>query len=141
MFFKRFLGVLSPVHIGLVTLFGGARLAGKDAFGNRYYHARPRKGYSLERRWVLYAGAPEPSAVPPEWHGWLHHQSDAIPSAETPSFRRPWQTQHAPNRTGTILAYRPPGHLLAGGRRDPATGDYEAWTPPQRPEDNRKTNP
>jgi NADH:ubiquinone oxidoreductase subunit len=31
--------------------------------------------------------------------------------------------------TGTELAYRPPGHALAGNHRDKATGDYEAWTP------------
>jgi NADH:ubiquinone oxidoreductase subunit len=31
--------------------------------------------------------------------------------------------------TGTNRAYRPPGHVLAGGHRDAATGDYEAWTP------------
>ena len=26
-------------------------------------------------------------------------------------------------------AYRPAGHVLKGGRRNKATGDYEAWTP------------
>jgi len=29
----------------------------------------------------------------------------------------------------TAATYRPPGHTLRGGQRDPATGDYEAWTP------------
>ena len=43
--------------------------------------------------------------------------------------RRPWQKDHQPNLTGTELAYRPPGHTLKGGRRDPATGDYEPWSP------------
>ena len=33
------------------------------------------------------------------------------------------------NLTGTGLAYRPPGHLKSGGRREKATGDYEAWKP------------
>lgn len=131
MFFKGLLGVLSPVHIGLVTLLGGAKLVGRDGFGNRYYRAKPRPGYRRERRWVLYAGAPEASAVPPEWHGWLHHQTETVPDANPLSFRRGWQKPHEPNRTGTVLAYRPPGHILKGGRRDAATGDYEAWTPPQ----------
>jgi NADH:ubiquinone oxidoreductase subunit len=27
------------------------------------------------------------------------------------------------------LAYRPPGSILAGGRRPKATGDYQPWTP------------
>jgi len=34
-----------------------------------------------------------------------------------------------PNLTGTAEAYRPPGHVLAGGQRDKATGDYEPWKP------------
>ena len=30
---------------------------------------------------------------------------------------------------GTPLAYVPPGHERRGGKRAPATGDYEAWKP------------
>lgn len=126
----RFLGVLSPAHINWVTLFGGARKAGTDQAGNRYYTARPRPGYKLDRRWVMYNGTPEATKIPPEWHGWLHHQTDIVPDSDTPSFRRPWQKQHEPNLTGTDSAYRPPGHILSGGQRDKATGDYEAWVPP-----------
>lgn len=126
-----FLGVLSPVHIGFVTLVTGAKRVGADAAGNVYYRAKPRKGYKKERRWVKYNGAAEASKVPPEWHGWLHHQTDAVPSDSAPSFRRPWMKPHTPNLTGTNAAYRPPGHILEGGKRDKATGDYEAWTPPQ----------
>jgi NADH:ubiquinone oxidoreductase subunit len=40
-----------------------------------------------------------------------------------------WQTDHVPNMTGTANAYRPPGHVLKGGARDAATGDYEPWQP------------
>ena len=40
-----------------------------------------------------------------------------------------WQKDHLPNLTGTRYAYRPPGHVLSGGQRDKATGDYEPWTP------------
>lgn len=123
------LGALSPMHIYFVTIVTGARRAGTDAFGNKYYTAKPRKGYKRERRWVIYKGSPEASAVPPEWHGWLHHQTDAVPDSNAPSFRRPWQRPHQPNLTGTNQAYRPPGHVLSGGQRDKATGDYEAWIP------------
>lgn len=125
-----FLGVLSPAHILWVTLTSGARKVGCDAEGNVYFEASPRKGYTRSRRWVMYKGDVEPSRVPPEWHGWLHHQTDLVPADGTPSFRRSWQQPHQANQTGTSQAYRPPGHLLAGGRRDRATGDYEAWTPP-----------
>lgn len=124
-----FLGVLSPVHIRFVTLFSGARPVGTDTLGNKYFAASPRKGYKRERRWVIYNGAPEASNVPPEWHGWLHHQTNTVPASNTASYRRPWQKPHVPNLTGTTQAYRPPGHVLEGGRRDKATGDYEAWKP------------
>lgn len=128
---KSLLGVLSPVHIASVTLFSGARRVGEDQLGNKYFVAKPRPGYKRERRWVIYNGAPEASKVPPEWHGWLHHQTDEIPDEQTTSFRRTWQKPHKPNMTGTKQAYRPPGHVLAGGQRDKATGDYEAWRPPE----------
>lgn len=127
--FLSFLGVLSPAHIKLFTLRSRGKVIGEDQFGNKYYEAPPRKGYKRNRRWVMYNGAPEASMVPPEWHGWLHHQTDVVPNEE--SYRREWQAPHKPNMTGTTEAYRPPGHILEGGKRDKATGDYEAWTPPE----------
>jgi NADH:ubiquinone oxidoreductase subunit len=135
-----FLGALSPAHIGWVTLTRGARKIGTDQNGNRYYAAKARSGYKRERRWVLYNGAPEATKVPPEWHGWLHYQSDAVPNSQTPSYRRPWQKEHVPNLTGTTAAYRPPGHVLSGGERDGATGDYEAWLPPEQNKEQQKVS-
>src|SRR5690606_30865947 len=123
------LGALSPVHIRFVTLLIGATPVGMDQLGNKYYRARPRKGYKRERRWVIYKDAPEASLVPPEWHGWLHHQTDIVPNEATRSFRRPWQRPHQPNLTGTDQAYRPPGHLLKGGHRAASDSDYQAWRP------------
>jgi NADH:ubiquinone oxidoreductase subunit len=123
------LGSLSPAHIHFVTLTTGAKRVGTDMEGNVYYRAKPRKGYKNERRWVIYKGAPEASKIPPEWHGWMHHQSDDVPDSNTQSFRRLWQKPHQQNLTGTTSAYRPPGHVLMGGVRDKATGDYEAWKP------------
>ncbi|PZP56584.1 MAG: NADH:ubiquinone oxidoreductase subunit NDUFA12 [Micavibrio aeruginosavorus] len=120
----------SPAHIWFVTLFSGAKRIGQDSLGNTYYEASPRKGYKRNRRWVIYKGEVEASRVPPEWHGWLHYQTDEAPSADQ-SFRRNWQKPYIPNETGTDNAYRPPGHILEGGKRDKATGDYKAWTPPQ----------
>lgn len=126
-----FLGVLSPVHMGFIRLWTGARFVGEDQAGNRYYEARPMKGYKRPRRYVRYKTATEASNIPPEWHGWIHHQTDNVPTGVARTYRRAWQKPHQPNLTGTQAAYRPPGHLLAGGRRAKATGDYEAWTPPQ----------
>jgi NADH:ubiquinone oxidoreductase subunit len=125
----KYLGVLSPAHINLFSFGSGGKLMGEDMYGNKYYAAKPRAGYYRERRWVMYKGEPDASSVPPEWHGWLHHQSDDFPSNDTQSYRRPWQASHQANMTGTDHAYRPPGHILEGGVRDKATGDYEAWSP------------
>lgn len=127
--FLSYLGILSPAHINIFTWRARGRFAGEDAQGNKYYTSKARAGYKRERRWVMYKGAPDASKVPPEWHGWLHHQSDAIPSNDENSYRRPWQLPHQANMTGTNQAYRPPGHILEGGVRDKATGDYEAWSP------------
>ena len=106
---------------------------GHDQYGNRYY--REKGGGRVhddsirkERRWVIYNGDVEASRVPPEWHAWLHHTVQEPPPEGGPP-RRDWQKDHLPNLTGTAAAYRPPGHTLKGGRRDPGTGDYEPWTP------------
>lgn len=124
-----FLGVLSPAHINLFTALNGGKSIGVDPYGNRYFEAKPRKGYKHTRRWVMYKGAPEATKVPPEWHGWLHHQTDVVPNNDSLSFRRKWQKPHKPNLTGTDGAYRPPGHVLESGKRDKVSGDYESWTP------------
>lgn len=126
-----FLGVLSPVHMGFSKILARAKFVGADSFGNKYYKAKPRKGYKRDRRWVSYNGAPEATKIPPEWHGWMHHQTDVVPSSDNASFRRKWQKPHKPNQTGTKNAYRPDGHLLKSGVRAKTTGDYEAWSPPE----------
>lgn len=100
------------------------RQVGQDETGNRYYQERKPRNARV-RRWVIYAGPPEATAVPPEWHGWLHHTVDAPLTGP----KRPWQAPHQPNATGTPAAYRPPGHDYEGGHRRAATGDYEGWTP------------
>lgn len=104
---------------------------GTDASGNIYYRTRggvidPALG--VERRWVVYNGLAEGSAVPPGWNGWLHHTVDVAPSQESYSPRE-WQKPHQENHTGTARAYRPQGSTLAAGTRPDATGDYRAWKP------------
>lgn len=102
---------------------------GEDSTGNRYYKDRKAKAGQRERRWVMFnGGESEASRVMPEWHGWLHHQTDVVPGTDNPN-RQPWQEDYEPNQTGTTAAYLPPGHTLMGGKRAPATGDYEPWSP------------
>ena len=107
----------------LVTTWWSGTRVGEDAYGNRYYQSRDGK-----RLWVLYAGTVEASRVPSQWHGWLHHTFDTLPTEE-PAQRKAWEAEHQPNLTGTDGAYRPQGSLWKGGARPPATGDYEAWRP------------
>ncbi len=112
----------------VITALQGVAV-GEDQFGNRYYHGRKVSANGRRRRWVIYSnGDDEASRVPPEHHAWLHYTIDEFPD-DTVSKRREWQEEHLPNMTGTPDAYRPPGHSLMGGKRDKATGDYQAWSP------------
>ncbi len=122
-----FIRRLSQFGTLMQTFFCGVR-TGEDEFGNRYYHERKTPSGIRQKRWVIYAGEPEASKVPPEWHIWLHHTADAPISDDSP-FHKPWQKPYQQNMTGTSEAYRPPGHVLEGGKRAKATGDYEAWNP------------
>ena len=111
---------MATIGTSLKTLFCGKKV-GADEFGNRYYTNRKKT-----RRWVIYKGMDEASKVPAAWHRWLHKTSDEIPS-NTPDYA--WEKPHLPNLSGTKMAYLPKGHIKSGGRRDKATGDYEAWKP------------
>jgi NADH:ubiquinone oxidoreductase subunit len=98
-------------------------LVGTDEFGNQYYQDR-----KADRRYVTYAGPADASAIPPGWHGWIHHRTDVIPS-DSGYQKREWEKPHQPNLTGTAEAYRPDGSLLNKGERPRVTGDYQAWSP------------
>ncbi len=122
---SAYIASMATIGTRLFTMLKG-RSVGTDATGNVYYEERRPHPGRRHRRWVMYRGAPEASMVPPEWHAWLHHTTDApLPTTG----RRPWQKPHLPNLTGTPASYRPPGHDYRGGQRARSTGDYEAWTP------------
>ncbi len=115
------------------TLFRkGAKLVGTDEQGNRYYEegGKPSFPDGRRRRWVIYHGVAEPSRVPSDWHGWLHHTFDSPPS-EQPLTRKEFEKDHLPNMTGTPLAYHPKGSLYkAKGEESSGVGlDYEPWSP------------
>jgi NADH:ubiquinone oxidoreductase subunit len=114
--------------ITLISVKLTAKEVGSDDFGNRYYEERRARPGKSPRRYVRYKGIDEASKVPADWHGWLHHTESAPPPAGGYQ-RHDWQKQHQPNLTGTVHAHRPDGHMLKGGKRKPATGDYEPWTP------------
>ena len=70
--------------------------------------------------------SPRPRAFRPDWHGWLHYTTNALPPAGG-SPRKAWQKEHVANLTGTDFAYRPPGHTLSIGEKPKPP--YEAWRP------------
>jgi len=123
-FIKRFFVWWQDYTIGtwLDTVLHGQKV-GTDGGGNIYYETRDKK-----RRWVIYNGDVEASRVPAEWHGWLHKTVDEPPTINPPKVKD-WQKPHKPNLTGKKGAYFPPGSLVKGGKRNVATGDYEAWKP------------
>lgn len=126
-FFGKIFGWWDGATIGTILGQIGSRHVGSDALGNVYLEGTPLPD-GRRRRYVRYVGANDASRVPPEWHGWLHHQYDAVPDAGLLPPRR-WEKEAKPNLTGTNEAYRPAGALEAGGMRAAATGDYEAWSP------------
>lgn len=108
-----------------------ARLVGADEYGNAYYASRRRDWAGREARWVIYAGEPEASKVPPSWFGWLHHMhDDPLPNTLASGYL--WYRPYRPNLTGTMAAYLPAGHLLSRmGQRTTATPhtDFRVWQP------------
>lgn len=112
----------------LFTLRKG-KLVGEDALGNRYYVQKNGVGpLGVPARWVTYRSLSEPTQVPPEWHGWLHHTDDVPPNQET-YLPRPWQKPGQMNQTGTANAYRPDGSILGDGERAASSADYRPWSP------------
>jgi len=105
-----------------------SEFVGEDDFGNKYYEDRRASIEGRRRRYVVYKGLAEPSKVPPDWHGWLHHTFEDPPT-ERPLTRRAWEKDHRPNYTGTLEAYKPTGSLDRTGERQRTAGDYEAWDP------------
>lgn len=105
-----------------------ATKVGEDAYGNTYFEENKLTYDGRKRRFVKYTGYADPSRVPPEWHGWLHHTYDETPD-QLGIKVHDWQKEHLPNLTGTVHAYKPQGSLDRGGKRAAVAADYEAWTP------------
>ncbi|MDP3527054.1 MAG: NADH-ubiquinone oxidoreductase subunit NDUFA12 family protein, partial [Hoeflea sp.] len=51
---------------------------GEDEAGNLYYEGG-QDSEGRTRRWVIYNGAAEASAIPAGWHGWMHHRTEVSP--------------------------------------------------------------
>ena len=93
---------------------------GSDNIGNLFYESDNSK-----RRWVIFNKDIDASVVSAEWHGWLHHTVNLVPSSEKP-FRKSWEKPHSENKTGSKFAYHPLGENRA---KVGNFADYEAWSP------------
>ncbi len=126
------MGILKTV-LSALTWWNGATLntrlytwrkgtkVGEDAAGNIFYSANDGK-----KRWVVFNGEVEASRISPDWHGWLHHTFDELPT-DKPLVHKSWEKPHLANLTGTAEAHAPAGSLR---RADPIERrDYEAWSP------------
>lgn len=105
-----------------------AHLVGEDKFGNKYYQEKLLFGKPQrpQRRWVIYkSGALEASAIPAKWFAWLHFTTER-PLCGT---SKPFEKEHAHNKTGGNDAYHPPHSLLNTKTRTAHSQAHESWTP------------
>jgi NADH:ubiquinone oxidoreductase subunit len=59
---------------------------GVDRNGNKYFE---NLEYPFgQHRWIEYKEIHnmEPTSIPPEWHGWMHHQTDELPKVRAHAF-------------------------------------------------------
>ena len=61
---------------------------GEDSAGNVYYRTADGK-----RRWVIYNGVAEASAIEPGWHGWMHHRTSTRRRRRKPTRRAPGRSR------------------------------------------------
>jgi NADH:ubiquinone oxidoreductase subunit len=94
-----------------------ASRVGVDEFGNEYFSNNKNK------RFVIYKGIVEPSKVPAEWHGWLHHSTNIAP-VKINTHKFSWQKIHLPNLTGTKYAHNP-----KQSQSKNAGSFYQSWKP------------
>lgn len=104
-------------------------LRGVDRFGNKYYENTSHQ--EGRHRWVMYnLNQPredvDASTVPPEWHPWLHHTTDKVPTEESTASSK-WIKPHQPNKTFTKNRYVPPGSIHRDNPREYRM--YEKWVP------------
>ncbi|KAJ7525271.1 hypothetical protein O6H91_17G043600 [Diphasiastrum complanatum] len=108
----------------------GARLVGVDKLGNKYFEKKVNSQFG-RHRWVEYADKKQynASAVPPEWHGWLHYITDHTPEQLEDLKPARYGIEHKLNRSGEgdAYIYHSKGHALNPKQRNWTR--YEPWQP------------
>ncbi len=103
---------------------------GEDLFGNEYYSSKPNSKLHLRPlkrnvRWVRYKGAQDPTSVPVEWFGWLHHKTNEVPSGQN---NGDISIPRAVNPTGSVLANYPSSYPMKN-QDDEKSLPYQPWQP------------
>jgi len=111
-------------------------LVGMDRFGNKYYEDWHHDGRN-SRRFVEYSDFqkwwPDAGKVPPEWHGWMHHQNDDAGNSghHVDPF---YKVDHIHYPSGEPHYYRNPGHILNADKNTfmdlQKERKYIGWQPP-----------
>jgi len=89
------------------------KFVGTDQWGNKYFE---NLDYMFGKdRWVepnIKVGI-EATNIPPEWHSWIHHETDLTGPEIIEKFAPKYKEMHTPNLTGTEKAYLPKGYLFS----------------------------
>eukprot|EP00292_Cryptomonas_paramecium_P033912 CAMPEP_0113668936 /NCGR_PEP_ID=MMETSP0038_2-20120614/4282_1 /TAXON_ID=2898 /ORGANISM="Cryptomonas paramecium" /LENGTH=182 /DNA_ID=CAMNT_0000584745 /DNA_START=65 /DNA_END=613 /DNA_ORIENTATION=- /assembly_acc=CAM_ASM_000170 len=111
-------------------------LVGTDLHGNRYFENREEQ--FGKDRWVVYAAHMDfdPATVPSDWHVWLHHMTDRVPSEMTrPKFAVDPKFDPV-KKTGRDVQYNNPGKFEGGKdrgdgllHRSGSLRTIQAWDP------------
>tara|TARA_B100001123_G_C14611019_1_gene749894 strand:+ start:58 stop:423 length:366 start_codon:yes stop_codon:yes gene_type:complete len=117
---------MKNISLYIYTIFNG-NLVGKDKEGNKFYKSNISHGTKKEKRWVLYKKDNDPTNIDPDWHAWLHHIVNKVPTSENKKDYY-WQKKISPNKTGTKGAYLPKGHILNKESKVDKK-NYEPWIP------------
>lgn len=104
---------------------------GTDLYGNNYYEDLDaifgRQRLVVFKKFTPQGG--DASEIPAEWHGWLHHMVDEVPT-EMPPSPVAYKVRHRKmaSEFGESDNHLPPGHYR---RQDPnfTTATYEGWRP------------
>lgn len=132
--------VLKAIRLKDTVLEKGSEkeLVGEDRMGNRYYEIKGVLETQSRMRWVEPANTKtyDGSAVPPEWHNWLHRMTDVPPTKRTgftavePKFKK----DHRENPTGSQRAFLQPGHFLNPSFRTSKNAQKVEYWSPQQPQ-------
>lgn len=112
----------------MISSYFSGKKVGKDKFGNVFYESKNLSRYfRRSTRWVIYNGIPEPTKISSEWHSWLHHQKNSLPSKNQQSIM--CTKERGLNLTGSKFSYCPLNSYIEDRRNTEKLATYIKWKP------------